>query len=106
MKTNIIDIEDIKQRIESDFGSRCEEARKLINAAIHQASHIDHPRIIRCILFLSEGSINKLKKNIDSAVSDPRDVMFWAEYINRSELPSRIRDFNKTFDACESGVRE
>lgn len=107
----MLDTEDIRQRIEADFGNRSAMVRDLFDAAIRKADYINHPRIIRCIVYLSKGDIELLKKHIDHAIFDPRDVMFWAEYINiNKELDSRdvkrIRDFNKTFDKCESDITE
>lgn len=50
--------------------------------------------------FLSKGSIDELRKYIQTAIIDTRDVMLWAEY---EELPGnnnfrRLRNFNYNFD--------
>ena len=64
-------------------------------------------RIIRCIIFLANGDIDNLKKFIDNAIFDPRDVMLWAEYERLDKLNfKRIRDFNHTFDKCTEKVKE
>jgi len=99
---------DIKDKIESDFGDRAKDVFKIIDEAISKTDYLNHNRIIRCILFLAEKDIDKLKKNIQTASYDPRDVMLWAEYSNRGQeqKPKRIRDFNKTFDDCMTDVKE
>ncbi len=99
---------DIKSKIESDFGDLSSEVFKIINDAITTTEYLNHERIIRCIIFLADKDIEKLKHYISIAIQDPRDVMFWAEYINRDaeQTPKRVRDFNKSFDMCEVDVKE
>jgi hypothetical protein len=102
----MVEEKDIKERIESDFGDKALEVVRIFDEAISNAEYLNLSRIIRCILFLSEKDIGKLRKNIAVATYDPRDVMFWAEYINRDKSPVRIRDFNKPFDQASHDVRE
>jgi hypothetical protein len=104
----MIGTKDIHERIESDFGDNASEVIGLFDDAISKADYLNNNRIIRCILFLSDRDIEKLKKNIDTATYDPRDVMLWAEYSNKGQGPSikRIRDFNKTFDLVDTDVKE
>lgn len=73
-----------------------------------KADYLNLGRIIRCILFLADRDIEKLKKNIEVATYDPRDVMLWAEYIpaESDKKYKRVRDFNKPFDQAERNVRE
>jgi hypothetical protein len=99
---------DIRDKIESDFGDKASDVFKIFDEAISKTDYLNHNRIIRCILFLAEKNIDKLKKNIQTAEYDPRDVMLWAEYSNKGQTqkPKRIRDFNKTFDECETDVKE
>ena len=99
---------DIDDKIKLDFGDKASDVLRIFEEAISQAGYLNHNRIIRCILFLARKDIVKLKKNIQVAVDDPRDVMLWAEYTNlgQDENPKRIRDFNKTFDECENDVKE
>jgi len=94
--TSQLDLIDIQHRISSDFGDKSAEANNILKDSIIKTDYLNHPRIIRCILFLAKGDIESLKKNIDTAVYDPRDVMFWAEYTNLdAKNPKRIRNFNK-----------
>ena len=99
---------DIDDKIKLDFGDKASVVIRIFEEAISQADHLNHSRIVRCILFLAEKDIDRLKKNIQVAIYDPRDVMFWAEYSNsvEGEKPKRIRDFNKTFEECENEVKE
>jgi hypothetical protein len=99
---------DIRDKIESDFGDKANDVFKIFNEAISKTDYLNHDRIIRCILFLAEKDIEKVKKNIQNAEYDPRDIMLWAEYSNRGgqQKPKRIRDFNKTFDESETDVKE
>jgi hypothetical protein len=100
--------EDIQQRIINDFKDSSDKAIEILDFAISQTDYLKTDRIIRCIVFLANGDIDKLKKFIDNAIFDTRDVMFWAEYNNRNSFQNakRIRDFNKTFDNCSINVKE
>ena len=99
---------DTINRIQADFGSNADEAVKILEEATSKYDYLNHERIIRCIVFLSEKNLENLRHRINQAMYDPRDVMFWAEYVNlgTNETPKRVRDFNKTFDTCENGVTE
>jgi hypothetical protein len=105
---NQLDLPDIQQRIKFDFSNKTAEANIIITDAIIKTTYLNHPRILRCILFLAKGDMDNLKKYLDVAIQDPRDVMLWAEYIdlNDEQTPKRIRDFNKTFEFCEVDVKE
>ena len=95
-------------KIESDFGNKASNVFRIFDEAISKTDYLNHNRIIRCILFLAEKDIDKLKKNIQAAECDPRDVMLWAEYSNKGQdqKPKRIRNFNKTFNECEIDVKK
>lgn len=104
----MINTKDIHERIKSDFGDKASIVVNIFDDAISKADYLDNNRVIRCILFLSDKDIQKLKQNIDTAIYDPRDVMLWAEYTNLGQGSSikRIRDFNKTFDLADKDVKE
>ncbi len=97
---------DIKEKIESDFGNKAPEVYKIIEDAISKTAYLNHHRIIRCIIFLADKNFESLKKNIERATNDPRDVMLLAEYTSVEKDPKRVRDFNKTFSESEKDVRE
>ncbi|MTH14139.1 hypothetical protein [Flavobacterium sp. LC2016-01] len=94
---------DIENRIKTDFGENSSEVFKILTAAVQKNDYLKTDRIIRCIVFLSERSIEKLKQSIETAILDPRDVLFWAEYTIRKELGTekRVRDFNNNFDDAD-----
>ena len=100
--------EDIIQKIRSDFKDSSGKAIELLQENISRKEYLKTDRVIRCILYLASGDLAKLKEYIEVAIYDTRDVMYWAEYINRDpgQKPRRIRDFNKTFTNCENDVRE
>jgi len=104
----MINTKDIKDRIESDFGDHASEVFQILHDAFSKTDYLNNKRIIRCIIFLADKDIEKIKGNILTAKDDPRDVMLWAEYTNRGqgEKIKRIRDFNKTFDQADKNVKE
>ena len=104
----MIEKTDIIQRIKFDFGQNTDEAIRVLQETIDKVEYLNHDRIIRCIIYLSKGSIEELNHMINQAKQDLRDVMLWAEYdgLNENELLKRVRDFNKTFEDCENNVNE
>jgi len=96
---NYLQLPDIKSRIATDFGDKSIQAVNLLRDTIRLNEYLNHPRILRCILFLSNGNIDNLNKNIEIAKLDPRDIMLFAEYLHRgnNEQPERLRDFNNPF---------
>lgn len=99
---------DITTRIKIDFGIKSDEVFELLTKAIEKTEYLSTDRVIRSIIFLSEGNLQELNRYIDVATYDTRDVMFWAEYekLNDNSNPKRIRDFNKTFEKCETNIIE
>jgi hypothetical protein len=104
----MINIPDINKKIASDFGDKADKVLKILTDSFNKADYLNHPRIIRCIIFLADKDIEKLNKHIQTAITDQRDVMFWAEYTNidAGQKPKRIRDINKTFEYSETDVKE
>lgn len=100
--------EDIKKKIQNDFGVESNKAIEILNLTIEKTDYLNSDRIIRCIVFLSKGNLIDLQKNITSATYDPRDVMLWAEYEKLSDdfNYKRIRDFNNTFEESTVNVTE
>jgi hypothetical protein len=95
--------QDIQERITADFKESAIIANEILIAALSKTEYLRTDRIIRCIIYLSDGDLSKLRKYIDTAIYDPRDVMLWAEYdkMGIDENPIQIRNFNRTFDDCE-----
>jgi hypothetical protein len=103
----MIQATDIINRVQADFTDKAAEVMLLIEKEIAGDEHIkntkmyidDIDRIIRCIIYLANKDMDKLKNYIKAAKEDPRDVIFWAEYMNHSEQrPVHIRDFTKPFN--------
>ena len=99
---------DIQNRLQNDFGENYREAFALLNSSVMADDYLNHPRIIRCIVFLANKTLSGLQVSIGQAKVDKRDIMLLAEYINHNgqETPKRIRDFNNTFEDCEKNVKE
>jgi hypothetical protein len=99
--------QDIARRIDTDFGQLADEAIRILTEAVGNNPVLNTDRVIRCIIHLSKGDLADLTKYIESAIADPRDVMFWAEFtgITESKRPIRLRDFDKTFEKCELDVK-
>ena len=94
---------DIIKKVEEDFLFDAKRALETLNNSINENKCINHPRIIRSIVYLSDGSLFELEHNIKVAVSDWRDVLYFAEYDreNGNSSSKRVRDFNLTFDQNE-----
>src|SRR5688572_4205616 len=99
---------DTIERINADFGKDATEAITILNDAIDKTHYLQTDRVIRCIIFLAKGDLVLLKKYIEAATCDTRDVMLWAEYekSNGDFNLKRVRDFNKTFEECSNDVKE
>jgi hypothetical protein len=99
--------DDILQKIRLDFNDSADRVIGILTAAISKTDYLKTDRIIRCIIFLANGDIDNLKKFIDNAIFDPRDVMLWAEYEKLDKLNfKRIRNFYHIFDKCTENVKE
>ena len=93
-----IEAPDILQRIKLDFEVDSVKIIYLLTPLIGttQYIHIDH--VMRCVLFLANGDVEKLKFYVSAAIGDPRDVVFWAEYTEHSnDSPIKVKDFSKPF---------
>jgi len=95
-KKNMKPTKDIKIEIQKSFKQRSKDAIELIQKQFADTKMSN--RIIRCVIFLAEGDLEKLEHFIDIAKTDYRDVIFMAEYTDHeSKHPKRIRDFNRSF---------
>lgn len=104
----MINIPDIQQKINSDFNSQANDVFELFKTLAAGGRHLNDPRIFRCILFLADKNFEKLKVLIDSAKTDTRDIIMWAEYMpsGPGDQTKRVRDFSKTFEESEKDVKE
>jgi hypothetical protein len=71
--------EDILQQLKLDFKDSADKAVEILNNATSNNDYLKIDRIIRCIIFLASGDIDKLKKYIDNATFDTKEMMLWAE---------------------------
>lgn len=95
-KKNMKPTKDIKIEIQKSFKQRSKDAIELIQKQFADTKMSN--RIIRCVIFLAEGDLEKLEHFIDIAKTDYRDVIFMAEYTDHeSKHPKRIRDLNRSF---------
>lgn len=85
---------DIKTRIENDFAHSDE--RNLVLKILSELQIEERERVIRCILFVANGDIDKLGKMEVLAKTDYRDVIMAGEYEKITD--KRLRDFNEPFN--------
>ena len=89
---------DVLDKIEAEF----EEKNKSLVMDLLSDCLLKYPdellanreRIVRCILFNTNGSIEQLKIHIDYANQDYRDIIVQAEYDNEMNW---LRNFNRPF---------
>jgi hypothetical protein len=86
---------DIYKKIESDFGEKANEVHEELKIVDAKTKGMISNRIIRAIVYLSNGDISTFHEKIELAQVDWRDVLMQAEYSYPEN--ERIRDFDKTF---------
>ncbi|MCD2259323.1 hypothetical protein [Psychroserpens luteolus] len=90
--------EDIKQEVKHLFEDDYMTVMSILSTFLLKHEQINTSRVIRCVIFLSEGNIVAFKNYLECARIDPRDVIFWAEYENlEGSNLKRLRDFSKPF---------
>ena len=87
---------DIWGKVNKDFETPEEAALALsvLSDFVDQNQELASDRILRCIVFVAKGDLNRLEKAIDLAKEDSRDLIVWAEYDEKSE---RVRDLTNPF---------
>ena len=86
---------DIHQKIQIDFGLRAPFAMQVLDELDAESKGLVSPRLIRALVYLAKGDIEALKKTVELARTDWRDVLLQAEYSYPEAI--RVRDFDKTF---------
>ena len=71
------------ERISKDFPGQV-EARVI--ELLSSYSGLEPARVIRDILVLSKGSLDRIKQYVEAAQIDYRDVLYWAEYQSTDPL--------------------
>jgi len=85
---------DIEQRIDRDFSGDNRSLARHVLAQWRGASERPSDRLLRCVLLLASGDVQKLRHFVEQGQLDYRDVIYWAEY-DRDDR--RIHDFNQPF---------
>lgn len=91
---------DIIQKIRQEFVDRdkVREALKLISAYSLNWDGTESFRLIRCLLHGTHGNLQQLRKNIDLARMDWRDLIIQAEYEGGAQ---QLRNYNHPFGEAE-----
>jgi hypothetical protein len=85
---------DIYQKIELDFGDDLKLAIEQVEILDARSKGLIGNRMLRAMVFLAKGNIERFKQVIELGRTDYRDVLWQAEYDCGEE---QLYDFNKTF---------
>jgi hypothetical protein len=85
---------DIYQKVEKDFGPEAKLAIEQIEILDARSKGLVSDRMLRAMVFLAKGDIERFKQVIELGRTDYRDVLWQAEYDCGEE---QLYDFNKTF---------
>ncbi len=87
---------DVTQKVRTEFreSNKKREAFKLLSDFYRNWDDDANFRLARCLLFETNGDIEKLKININLANSDPRDIIIQAEYDHEMNW---LRNYNRPF---------
>lgn len=89
---------DIGQKIKDEFNIKADRktAFQLLSNYYRNWENDPNFRLARCLLHETNGNLEILKRNIEIAHRDPRDIMGQAEY---DEHMKRLRNYNRPFGA-------
>jgi hypothetical protein len=87
---------DIWGKVNKDFETPEEAALALSVLAdfVDQNRELSSDRLVRCIVFLADGDLDRLEEALDLAKKDYRDLTVRAEYNEKNE---RVRDLAHPF---------
>src|SRR5688572_15581145 len=88
---------DIVARVAADFPN---ESHSALLAMLDEYQGPERTRVIRCVVHLAARNTDKLLDCIKSAMTDYRDVIYWAEYDAGEQ---KVRDFNQPFATVARG---
>ena len=90
---------DVEKFISRRFSAPDREAASALcgSATIHDGSSAS-PRLIRCALAASGGSLERLRVEIEHLKIDYRDVVLAGEYVSRRGELVRVRNLNDPFE--------
>jgi hypothetical protein len=90
---------DVERFIARKFGASDREAALALcaSARIHDGSPAG-PRLIRCALVASGGSLERLRVEIEHLEVDYRDVILAGEYVSKDGAFARVRNLNEPIE--------
>jgi hypothetical protein len=91
-------LDDIAGQIQQSFTGTDRDAATalLLNARIHHGSAAE-PRLQRCALVASQGSLDRLRHYVKLLEKDSRDVIVAGEYESVAGELVRVRDLSCSF---------
>ena len=82
---------DILYRINRDFAA--DHAQTVIDL-LSCYNGPERDRVLRCVLHLADGSLERLEASLKTAYMDYRDIIYFAEYDTHDQ---RLHDFTEPF---------
>ena len=102
---------DVKRYVERTFAApdRATVLELISNAVIHDGQPAE-PRLVRCALISSGGTVPGLRRQLEQLKFDYRDVIVEGEYVPRAGSLVRVRNLNEPIgdanpDECPDRVR-
>ena len=87
--------DDVAARIATDFAApRRQEVTEAL-LGLSEATR-EHARVARCVLFVADGDLERLRQMVELAHTDYRDAIVAAEYDREDR---RLRDLSRPFGA-------
>lgn len=83
---------DIIQQIDKEYSGASRSSVQVCMQGL--ATLPECQRVARCVLFLAKGDAKKIVDFVTAALTDYRDVIWWAEYDGKEE---RLRDLSRPF---------
>jgi hypothetical protein len=93
---------DIQKKIAQDFGGDAPAALSLLQAFCEGIDQPAGDRLLRAMVFLARGRLEKLEQAVGLARIDDRDVLWQAEYDGGME---RCFDFSRPFEEFDRPER-
>ncbi|MEO1448678.1 MAG: hypothetical protein AAFV07_04075, partial [Bacteroidota bacterium] len=87
---------DIQQKVTAEFGEQnvIREVYRLLSDFYRTQDEDTHFKYARCLLFKTDGNLDKLKAHIKLALKDTRDIVAQAEF---DSAMNWVRNFNRPF---------
>ncbi len=82
---------DILQRVASEYN---DDDLETVLGLLEEYSGPEAERVMRCVLHLSAGALDRLRENMAKTEQDYRDIIYFAEY-DRDD--KRVNDFTRPF---------